>query len=189
MTRHIIGFRSADDTHEGLHGHVTVSTELPTKRRKSKPQQPIGFHTHETKAADASEPTTLGELSALKELLRRDHAKRKRKQTTLPQEPVWCACGHYGIVDYDVVDRACAALSKLQQGSVSTGASEEPQPKRVRFRGHRAFDLATTAYQIAVTADYVSIQPRGLDELSSVDIPISMVGEVVEALMKAASHG
>jgi hypothetical protein len=186
VTRQIIGFRSADDTHEGLHGRVTVSTGLPTKRRKSRAaQQPIGFHTQEATPADASEPTTLGEMDALKALLRGDHEKRKRKQVASSQEPSWCACGHYGLVDYDVVDRACAALSKMQQGG-ATGASEEPQPKHVRFHGQRAFDLATTAYQIAVTADYVSIQPRGLDGLSSVDIPIAMVGEVVENLQKAA---
>ena len=56
------------------------------------------------------DPVTLGEIEALKALLRRDHAKRKRKGA---QSSKACACGHQGPVDYGKVDAACSALKKL----------------------------------------------------------------------------
>ena len=56
------------------------------------------------------DPVTLGEIEALKALLRRDHAKRKRKGA---QSTETCACGYDGPVDYGKVDAACSALKKL----------------------------------------------------------------------------
>lgn len=184
MSRYVIGFRMGDD---GTTTPVSIRANRSTvkgskSRAAAEHQQQIGFQVPD--AAVANRDVTLGELEALKELLRRDHAKRKRKHLTDLEQ--WCACGFYGLVDYDGVDRACAALNKLTQAKSATPAPV-PNPQPTDKPAVHFTITPTSRFEVWVSEDHISIQePLAFGRVASgVDIPVTRAGEVIEKLRRA----